>query len=95
MQETEAEGGVLAAAANVIESLVLSHPSTCLCAPHHLPLPSVPRTSLGYGTLDGIFSSWCILLQRAEIRTDSLTKGHVKCVRQPREVLPGSCVGNW
>lgn len=52
-----------------------------------LPFSSEPVTRLGYGILYGIFSLLCALLQRTEIRTDSLTKGHVKYVRQLREGL--------
>lgn len=53
-----------------------------------LPLPSVPMTSLGYVTSYGIFSRLCVLLQRAEISTDSLTKGHVNGAKQLRDVSP-------
>lgn len=53
-----------------------------------LPLSSALMTSLGYGILYGIFSLLCVLLQRAGIRSDSLTKGHAKRVRQHRGGLP-------
>lgn len=54
-----------------------------------LPFPfSVPMTSLGYGILYGLFSLLGIFLQRAELRMDSLTKGHGPCVRQHGDLSP-------
>lgn len=54
-----------------------------------LPFPSsVPMTSLGYGILYGLFSPLGIFLQRAELRMDSLTKGHGPCVRQHGDLSP-------